>query len=435
MQGDSSRKIQTTRSHGHTVVGKQRVTMEINELITDISPVQPSHLKPGTIKPGEIWEITRQVQSPLALNAEEQKHLYPPVPRAWQFDASNSPNFLPRYVTIVEEPEANLRRKSLLEPPLTPPSKGGELEPEAEDEWQEVLVMLLSVKCDRLSNVDILIPAKISGVGQDLLAETWQVVPMLTCNLSHRVGQRLSRQVYDLLLDVGDAYHGLLEEPPTRGEIESFGLQVGTKLAESDPEVRAFHQQETDWATILEVPVAAYRSYRNALAVSGDLLDITIELEREFPQVKPTVNLSQWLENTLETIQQGWQLLDELMPSRNPEFAFRRTPTKSATEVSRGMAIEFENEGEAETFILAIFLRPNPQEIEIILRLYPMGDRVYLPENIQMAVLDEAANSLLDAFSKSSDEFIQIKLDGLPGEQFGVQVEFGKQSITKNFVI
>jgi hypothetical protein len=290
-----------------------------------------------------------------------------------------------------------------------------------EDDWQEVSVMLLSVECDRLSNVDIVIPAKISGLEQDLLAETWHVLPMLTALLSHPIGQRFSRQIYDILLDIGDAYHGLIDQPPARLEIESLGLKIGTKIAESGPEIQAFHQQEIDWAAVLEVPVAAARACQKALEVSEDLVAIAIEIEREFSSnqkapVSPIVNLSKWLENTADTIQQGWQLINELMQPKTGGFAFRRTPNKSASEVRRGKLIKFWHQGEEETFILTVSLQETNEKVDIILRLYPMEGRNYLPAMMQMSVLDELGNSLLDATAKSSDEFIQIKLDGLPGE-------------------
>ncbi len=411
--------------------------MEINEDMTTKLPVNSTNINRANIKPGEIWVLTGQIQSPLALNAEEQKRLYPQVAWTWQFDSSNLPTLPPRYVMIVQAPEADTFLENMEDdPPLAPPSKRGD----TDDEWQEVSVMLLSVECDRLSNVDIVIPAKISGLEQDLLAETWHVLPMLTAHLSHPIGQRLSRQIYDLLLDIGDAYHGLIDQPPARLEIEKTGLKIGTKLAEFDPEIQAFHQQERDWAAVLEVPVAAARACQKALEVSEDLVAIAIEIEREFSShqkapVSPIVNLSKWLENTAETIQQGWQLLDELMQPKTLGFAFRRSPQKAAGEVRRGKLIKFWHQGEEETFILTVSLQKTNEKVDIILRLYPMEGRNYLPAMMQMSVLDELGNSLLDATAKSSDEFIQIKLDGLTGEQFGVQVNFGQQIVTEKFVI
>ena len=74
--------------------------------------------------------------------------------------------------------------------------------------------MLLSGETDFVSDVDLLIPATISGLGEDLLAETWHVIPALTSNLLQPVGNRLSRQIYDYLLTVRDDHYGLGEELP-----------------------------------------------------------------------------------------------------------------------------------------------------------------------------------------------------------------------------
>lgn len=243
------------------------------------------------IKPGTIWEISRSVPIPLEFSEQEQQSLYSDV--ALQFLSGNSP---PRYAMIVREPE-----------------------PVEQDEWQIVSVMVLSVQTDLLSNVDLLIPAEVSGVGRDLLAQTWHVLPMLVRNLSHLVGKRLSRQVYDALLNVGDYYYGLIDVAPSSQEIQLLGLKVG--ISAEQPEIQAFHRQEEAWSDVLRVPLAAYHTYLKATKTTGAILDAAIQLQEfseiseialdEFkPQlhdataqdlgsapVKTRVQLSQWFQN------------------------------------------------------------------------------------------------------------------------------------------
>ena len=199
------------------------------------------------IEPGTIWEISR-APIPLEFSDEEQQRLYSDA--ALQFLSGNSS---PRYVMIVKEPE-----------PVEP------------DEWQLVSVMVLSVQTDLLSHVDLLIPAEVSGVGRDLLAQTWHVLPMLVRNLSHSVGKRLSRQVYDALLNVGDYHYGLVDVAPSRQEIQSLGLEVG--IAAQQPELQAFHRQEEAWSDVLRVPLAAYHTYLKATKITSAILDAAIQL-------------------------------------------------------------------------------------------------------------------------------------------------------------
>ena len=86
---------------------------------------------------------------------------------------------------------------------------------------------------------------------------------------------------------------------------------------------------------------------------------------------------------------------------------------------------------------MALFLQQTSEDINIIARLYPRGDRRYLPANLQMNVLDESGNIVCYAISKSSehDPYIQIEFNGLPGEEFSVTVDFSEQSIEEYFVI
>lgn len=169
--------------------------------------------------------------------------------------SGNSP---PRYVMIVREPEPAV---------------------EQDEDWQIISVMLLSMQTEFLSNVDLVIPANISGIGQDLLAQTWHVLPMLARNLSHLVGQRLSRKVYDVLLNVGDYHHRLVDEAPSMQEIQSSGLKVGAVLAQQ-PEIQAFHRQEEAWSDILRVPLAAYHTYLKTMRLTDAILNEALQLEQ-----------------------------------------------------------------------------------------------------------------------------------------------------------
>lgn len=210
---------------------------------------------PPTPQPGEIWELSRCVRSPLVFSKEEQQQLYSEAAR--RFLEGKSP---PRYVTIVNAPD----------PPLDP-----------EAEWQVVSVMLMSPETNFLSDVDLLIPQEISGIGQDLLAQTWQVLPMLTCNLLQPVGRRLSREIYDVLMTVGDYYLGLVDAAPSPSEIEALGLKIAPILTSQQPEIQAFHRQEQAWSDILRVPLAAYRAYLKGIKLTETVLNEAIQIERD----------------------------------------------------------------------------------------------------------------------------------------------------------
>ena len=406
------------------------------------------------IKPGEIWEVSRQVWSPLILDWEEENSLYPEAVR--QFLAGDSP---PRYVMIVREPE---------------PSQLGE------NVWQLVDVMLLSVQTEYVSEVDLVIPSPLHETVPALLAETWQVVSMLTCNLSRYTGWRLSRQVYDVLLDVGDFYYDLREKCPSKKEIQSLGVQVGTASAQEQKMI-AFHQQESDWATVLELPVAAYRTYLKTMEVTEVLFEEALSLEEDISdsdflvQYSPNqnssstiVNLSKWWHRLYE---RKWKSLEEIVNPQplNSGFNFRKSPVIGDRNQSIADLVNLISTTEDEeslwqavgelrcldpehpalgvrrgkllnlagyTFALSVSLILQEQEnVFIFLQLYPTGDNLYLPPHLQLSLLDDSGAILLDIDPKSVDTCIQIQLSGSVGEEFSIRIALERAILIEKFVI
>ena len=184
-----------------------------------------------------------------------------------------------------------------------------------QEEWQVVSVMLLSEETDFLSDVDLLIPREVSGVGQDLLAETWHVLPMLACNLLQPVGQRLSREIYDVLLSVGDYHYGLVDQAPSTQEIQVLGLISADVSIRQQPEIQGFHQQEEAWSDVLSVPLAAYRTYLKAMKLTDAVLEEALQLEQE---LKPQTSLRNWPQKIFEVQFPNWN-----MPSKHDSAGFK----------------------------------------------------------------------------------------------------------------
>ena len=243
-------------------------------------------------QPGEIWEVKRGVYYPPDSSQYQQNKLYSDV--AAKFLVGDSTR---RFVMIVT-----------VSLPQTP----------VETYEQLASVMMLSAQTNLLSDVDLLIPKDISGLEQDVLAETWLVSSMLCCNLLQPVGKRLSRLVYDLLLDVGDYYHGLINKPPVISEITATGLQIGSKKASDNKEIQAFHLWEVAWSDVLRVPVAAYNTYERAMKFTEAVFNEALEVERDLLEVNNSdqvnlssldlfpsrINLSRWLQNIFDA---DWQ--------------------------------------------------------------------------------------------------------------------------------
>lgn len=437
---------------------------------------------PRLPQPGEIWEVSRSGRLPLVFSPEEMQQLYSETAR--QFLAGSFP---PRYVAIVREPE---------------------LAGKANDEMAIVSVMVLSADTQFLSNVDPIVPAEISGIDRPLLAETWHVLPMLACHLSHPVGKRLSREVYDILLDVGDANLGLLPAAPSPESIRVLGLKVGMKDDRSAG-IEAFHQREREWSDVLSVPLAAYQSYHKTMALAERIAEEALEVERELvPPSRSGVNLSEWLNNLFDRNWLSWESfwempgmslawstrtlvdfhdsehlaeiqtsierlaeeidehkqrqiarkLGEIAPGHSGaitalvyllettqndevlwtavESLWRIDPENNAAGIRRVKSIDWGIDVAGNAAALAVSVVPKSSDrFGVLLRVYPAGDRSYLPSDLKLILLDELGRVLREVTAREADIFLQLKLSGKPDEKFSVCVSLGEASITENFTL
>jgi Protein of unknown function (DUF1822) len=190
-------------------------------------------------------------------------------------------------------------------------------ESEIVENLQIVFVMLISEETNFLSEVDILIPSNISELDQDLLAHTWLVFPIFVHDLLYQVGARLSYQVYETLLNVGDYYHNLAELP-TRASIHSLGLKQGTQTILNNDILKANHSTELNRISKLWAPVdnmcnnennlidMAEKVLNQAIQAATDLIDNTSDNIVDFTSsnLKKTITISRWLENLYDA---EWQ--------------------------------------------------------------------------------------------------------------------------------
>lgn len=154
------------------------------------------------------------------------------------------------------------------------------------------------------------------------------------------------------------------------------------------------------------------------------------ELPGHLNQVRPLVNLGQWLEGMFEA---GWQAMEALLRPE-PELAFSfRNPAEA--EVRRYKLVELgAASGQSVAMIIAI-TPASETEIDISVEVRPPEGQTYLPANLQLVVLDEAGEAVLDAQAGSDNKHMQLEFTGEPGDQFGIKVALGDISVTESFVI
>jgi len=157
---------------------------------------------------------------------------------------------------------------------------------------------------------------------------------------------------------------------------------------------------------------------------------------------KMQANLTCWLQNNFEA---GWQAVEALLNTEapNPAFSIRSADQfreidvdNSVVSVSAGKLIDLGMQLAGHPVALIVRIAPSSdEEVDIRLRVYPVGGQIYLPLGLQLIVLDESGATCLEAQARSDDNWIQLKFSGEPEEQFSVKVALGNVSITEDFVI
>jgi hypothetical protein len=178
--------------------------------------------------------------------------------------------------------------------------------------------------------------------------------------------------------------------------------------------------------------------------------------------IENSVKLNQWLQNTFEV---GWETLETLFSS--PKLAFRGEKADSSevdgetleslfsqpemawrsgnmtsdvlTPINSDLGVErikkFNLEPTGEQVGLLVRLQPRTElEMGIGVELYPTNNQVYLPQNLQLLLLDENGETVMQAEARSTKN-IQLKFSGESGEIFSVKVALGDLSIIETFVI
>ncbi len=439
----------------------------------------PHGIPPAPPQPGEIWQVGQTQYYPLPFELTAQAHRYSET--AWNFLQGADPI---RYVMIVTEPQP----LPALADWQAPSANVDWQAPSANVDWQALSVMVLALESSFLSNVDLLIPSQLSGLEQAVLAETWHVPQMLQANLAQRVGHRLPRRVYDLLMTTGDVYYDPSATLPSRAEYEAAQLQIGDRLAQTDLVIQAFHQREQSWSEVLSIPFAAAQTAAASLQTTERILQAAIAVERELAIDRRQTYLNQWFDGLISSSWQAFSAIwAEGMPPlalavRSPELSpnvsqpalsppdpaahpatiaalieqlqsspddetlwttmeslWRIDPDNSAAGVRQVKRIDLGLTDEPIALAVALVSKAH-QKIGIRLQVYPLaGDPSqpagFLPTHLKLVLLDPSGQVLREVVARQADRYIQLKLSGELGEAFSVKVELGDVSIAEDFVI
>ena len=341
-------------------------------------------------------------------------------------------------------------------------------------------IMLLSLETQYLSDVDLLIPARISGLDIDLLAETWNVEYVSISSLAYPTGKRLSHDIYNVLLSVGDRYYNPAVAEVPNQDLHDLGLEIGSKLPSCDN----FHRQEQAWIRSIAIDLGII-----------DLMTETMAVEREFIDLyRSRICLSQW---TYLSIDDEWQdpkefinsrtiairsnfveeseisqIIDRLESSEDKSERRRLIAQLGVTGKGNPIAIATltnllptTKDDETLWTIVDVLQVIDPQipplaiskvksidvgeRINLVLRwiekadhqigafiqIYPDRNSTYLPTNLKLSLLDDLGSAIEQLTTNADNYCIQLKFGGEPGELFSIALELDGVSAIEDFIL
>ncbi|MGF1675513.1 MAG: DUF1822 family protein [Rivularia sp. (in: cyanobacteria)] len=147
-------------------------------------------------------------------------------------------------------------------------------------------------------------------------------------------------------------------------------------------------------------------------------------------QRKNLVNLCQWLEGIFN---QDWQS-PELVLAGNFRSAATITRQNTDSQISSISRAKVINVG--KQIVLLIQLTPTNSDLfDIRLRVYPAENAVYLPQNLQLTILDESGNACMKTQAETANDWIQLEFSCQHEEKFIVEFKLGETTITEEFVV
>ncbi|KYC40671.1 hypothetical protein WA1_23800 [Scytonema hofmannii PCC 7110] len=171
------------------------------------------------------------------------------------------------------------------------------------------------------------------------------------------------------------------------------------------------------------------------------LEDLLIHLNQATEKIKQPIHLSQWFMNVVDL---GWQTIESLLnPQQQAElvFKFRGAEHYEALQlenlnssVQKGKILDLGQNSKSQLIALVVGLIPaSREEINIGVKVYPIGEQNYLPEELELTVLDEVGITVMQAIARNTKS-IQLNFISEIGERFSVKITLGNVSFTEVFL-
>lgn len=135
-----------------------------------------------------------------------------------------------------------------------------------------------------------------------------------------------------------------------------------------------------------------------------------------------TVNLAQWLDGLVPS---EWQPLETLLPA----LQTRRAPS-DLQQLHRGKIVRWRD----RVAVLAMGVNSSDRDrVDVFLRVYPLSEDIYLPDNLQVTVVDEKGTPAMEVRSGEHSNRVQLRFHCQRSEKFSVKLSLDEEEFTEHF--
>ncbi|MCC5650511.1 DUF1822 family protein [Nostoc sp. XA013] len=229
-----------------------------------------------------------------------------------------------------------------------------------------------------------------------------------------------------------------------QGKIECLPVLPGEKVIHIPPEaysdrigyVAVQVNESLREATLLGFIKMVTECNSVPLSKLRSLEELIVQLSETPEKEKQPIHLSKWLMNVVDV---GWQRVE----AAELTFGFRSAEQtlaenladNSTISVQQGILLDLGRQPESKPIALIVGLMPiSEQEINIFVKVCPTNNQKYLPEELEIMVLDDLGTAVMQATARSTKS-IQLNFSSELGEQFSIKVVLGNVNFREFFTV
>jgi hypothetical protein len=187
----------------------------------------------------------------------------------------------------------------------------------------------------------------------------------------------------------------------------------------------------------LEIPLSEFQPVETVFDRLGSSASTSSVAAAMTQGAAAVSNLSHWLQNVVEP---GWQTLEELLSQGSVELSYGRSlsmpPAVTTIEdagltISRFRTVDFGLRINHQPLILMIKVTPlTMTERQILVRILPGGPQTYLPEGLNLKVMNEVEVPVenLEVVARAAYDLIQLTFTGVMNETFNLQLNLDTET-------